>query len=423
MQQSFRTLSLNHSKAPVEIREKFHLSEQDLQEFPAEIRRIWGLEELMLLSTCNRTEIYYQSETDLSDELIKLLCLRKGVEDPAAQHDYFEVPGSSLDSVRHLFRVAMGLDSQVLGDLQISNQVKQAYARSSEQKLAGPFLHRLLHTIFHTNKRVQQETAWRDGAASVSYAASELGAELTAMIEHPQVLVIGLGEMGADAARNLKGGPWGRFALCNRSLEKAESLAAELDAEVLPFEQVKTELCRFDLIVSAVSAPEPIISADAFEGAEFHPRYLIDLSVPRSIDPAVEQTPGIVVYDIDEIRNRTEETLRQRREAVSAVEAIVDQELSGFRLWSKELTISPAIHKFKEALEQIRQEELARYLKHAGEAEAQLVEKVTKSMVKKIVKLPVLQLKAACQRGEQDALVEVLSDLFDLEKTRESSAS
>ncbi|MEM7040686.1 MAG: glutamyl-tRNA reductase, partial [Bacteroidota bacterium] len=145
-------------------------------------------------------------------------------------------------------------------------------------------------------------------------------------------------------------------------------------------------------------------------------KYLIDLSVPRSIDQDVEGVPGVIRYDIDEIQARTDETLRQREAAIPDVRAIISDEMAGFGSWNQELSISPTIHKLKDALEQIRRDEIARFLKNADAEAAELVDKVTKSMMNKIIKLPVLQLKAACQRGDQENLIDVLNDLFDLER-------
>lgn len=413
---NFKCISLSHKLASVDVREKFHLSDDQARRFSGQIKEILGLEELLLLSTCNRTEVYYISEEDRSEELVKLLCLEKGITHHWDYSPLFEVFTDHNLSVRRLFEVSMGLESAVIGDIQISNQIKQAYTIAHEMELAGPFLHRLLHTIFHANKRVHQETAYRDGAASVSYAASELAQELTAMYLAPAVLVIGLGEMGRDVALNIAQGKFSRVCLMNRTPQKAASLAQEIKAEWQPIEKLPEILGQFDVVVSAVAVEQPLFSprlvASCSQGRS---QFYIDLSVPRSVAPIVDEIPGVVVYDIDDIRSRTEETLRRRKEAVPAVLQIVSQEMDGFLDWSRELTISPTIQKLKDALEDIRREELDRFLKNADPREVELVEKVTKSIMNKIMKLPVLQLKAACRRGEEETLIGVLSDLFNLE--------
>ena len=420
MQESFKVLSLSHRKAAVDVRELMHLSDQAASNLASNLNKILGLEEVLVLSTCNRTEIYFSSAVDRSMEVLRLLCMEKGIGNPLKYEHFFEYIDDEAAAVRHLFRVAMGLDSQVIGDLQISNQVKLAYAASAKLNLAGPFLHRLMHTIFHANKRVQQETPYRDGAASISYASAELAKELVNMHQQPSILVVGMGEMGRDVAKNLANS-FDRIALSNRTDAKAAVLAEEIGAEMVPHADLYQALKDHTVVISAVSGDTPIFRPEHFQGlADFQQKFLIDLCVPRSVDPAVENIPGILVYDIDEIKTRTDETVSRRIAAIPAVEAIIDSEMSGFNLWRKELSISPVIQRFKEALEDIRKDELARYLKNASEQESQLAEKITKSMINKIIKLPVLQLKAACQRGEEENLAEVLNDLFNLEAMERS---
>ena len=415
MQVSLKAISLSHKKAGVTIREQMHLSNDAGKALLHRIREVYDLDEVFVLSTCNRTEVYYSSHQELSFEILKLLCIEKGIEDPETYIPFFEFITDEETTVRHLFRVAMGLESQVIGDLQISNQIKTSYAAAAELQLAGPFLHRLLHTIFHANKRVQQETAYRDGAASISYAAAELVKDLVKNQEDASVLVVGLGTMGRDVARNLAKENL-RVALVNRTDAKAEALAEEIGVEFVAFEQMYEAMPDFKVIVSAVSGDAPIIRREHFQnGARFEQKVLVDLCVPRSIDPEVEKIPGFLVYDIDELKTETDRTVAKRKAAIPAVEAIIEGEMSGFRVWRKELGISPVIQRFKEALEDIRREEMARYLKKATAEEAALMDKVTKGMVNKIIKLPVLQLKAACKRGEEESLAEVLKDLFNLE--------
>lgn len=415
MQESMKAISLSHNKASVEIRERVHLNDETSRALLSQLREVFGLEEAFVLSTCNRTEVYYSSAKDLSLDILKVLCIEKGLDNHQSFVPYFEFITDEETVVRHLFRVSMGLESQVIGDLQISNQVKTSYAAAAELEMAGPFLHRLLHTIFHANKQVQQETAYRDGAASISYACGELVKDLIQAHQEASVLVIGVGEMGRDVARNLGKGV-SRLAVVNRTDVKAQELANEIDAEFVPYDRLYDVLNEFTVIVSAVSGDAPIIRGEHFQNhSRFDQKFLVDLCVPRSIHPEVEKVSGFVVYDIDEIKTQTDKTIERRKAAIPAVEAIIENEMSGFRVWRKELGISPVIQRFKEALEDIRKEEMARYLKKCTAEEVKLMEAVTKGMVNKIIKLPVLQLKAACKRGEEESLAEVLNDLFNLE--------
>lgn len=417
MQVQFKVLTISHEQAPLEVREMFHLNNEQTRSLSEQIRSVLGYEEVLVLSTCNRTEIYVVSEDANAETLLKMLCIEKGIANPLSYLPYFQWISQAMPAARHMFEVSMGLRSQVVGDLQISNQVKQSYALAAELNLAGPFLHRLLHTIFHTNKRVQQETAYRDGAASVSYASAELARELVGIMQAPSALVIGMGEMAQDVTKQLVTGGFTRIALTNRTDEKAAAFAQELGIEHLPFAEMKSRCREFNVVLVAVGAENHLITPDILSGV-VGPKFFIDLSVPRSVSPAVEQIPGMLVYDIDEIKSRTDEVLRTRLAAVPAVNSIIDADMASFMDWSRELTISPTIQKLKDALEQIRMEEMAKFVKGAAPQEVEMMDKVTKSMVNKILKLPVLQLKAACKRGEQENLIDVLNDLFDLENAK-----
>ncbi|MEM6299120.1 MAG: glutamyl-tRNA reductase, partial [Bacteroidota bacterium] len=258
----FQAISLSHRTASVSVRERAALNEKQTRYILSQVRDLAGIQEILILSTCNRTEIYYNSAEDHSFLLIRMLAI--------AQHkiSYCEIAENATfindhdDAARHLFRVAMGLDSQVIGDLQISHQVKNAYQWSADAQLAGPFLHRLMHTIFFTNKRVTQETEFRDGAASVSYAAAELANDLSKTWVEPQVLVIGLGEMGSDVARNLKNFSLKNVTLANRTFEKAEKLATECNFNAIPLNKVHQSLIDYDIVISAIASPEPFLKKE-----------------------------------------------------------------------------------------------------------------------------------------------------------------
>ncbi|MEQ9169017.1 MAG: NAD(P)-binding domain-containing protein, partial [Fulvivirga sp.] len=270
-------------------------------------------------------------------------------------------------------------------------------------------------------KRVVQETSFRDGAASVSYATKELIEDITTEIVNPKILILGLGEIGQDVCRNFVGSKKD-IVIANRTTEKAETLGAECGFPTMGFESALTSLSSFDVIVSSVAKNEPTITKESVSQIEIlTPKFFIDLSVPRSIEMTIEDVPGALLYNIDNIQSKASETLNKRIAAVPDVENIINESLVDFEDWSKEMIVSPTIKKLKGALENIRQEEIQRYLKDASSDEAKVVDTVTKSMMQKIMKLPVLQLKAACKRGEAETLIDVLNDLFDLDKQSEPS--
>jgi glutamyl-tRNA reductase len=437
MQLSFKALTINYKTAPVEIREKLSLNESECQSFLQKASEMFALSELFVLSTCNRTEIYYSlpenniantnltipkacpfaSSKSLPQKLIALLITQKGLSDSESYFPYFQSIEEHKEAIKHLFSVSMGLQSQVIGDIQISNQVKKAYQYSADLNLASPFLHRLLHTVFYTNKRVAQETSFRDGAASVSYAAAEMTLELSQTVIQPKILVIGVGEIGGDVVKNLDAADYHTVTVMNRTFEKAQEFANTQGFEVARMENLKEEVQKADVIICSVAANEPILTkklVEEVQGIRF--KYLIDLSVPRSVEPEVEQIPHVSVFNIDQIQNRTAEVIERRKSAIPHVQSIIDEAVEGFEDWSKEMIVSPTIHRLKNALEQIRKEEINRHLKNLDEKEIEKIEMITKGIMQKIIKLPIIQLKAACKRGEAETLVDVLNDLFNLEQ-------
>ncbi len=424
MQNKFRAISLSHKSAPVEIRELIALDEGSIHSLLLKLREFFSISDTLILSTCNRTEVYYSHDLDLSSEIIKLIGLEKGLTNVVDYLEYFRIFDNDREAINHLFNVSMGLEAQVVGDMQISNQVKRAYQASADLNLAGPFLHRLMHTIFFTNKRVVQETAFRDGAASVSYAAVELIGELTANTYQPRILLIGVGEIGEDVAKNMVNLPDAKVTITNRTYEKSKGLADIMGFEVIPFEQCFEAMKEADVVVSSIMKSEPFITKSLVKTFSI-PSYklFVDLSVPRSIDTTIEDVPGVLLYNVDNIRSKASETLEKRLAAVPQVEAIIEQSINEFYNWKKEMMVSPTINKLKNALEQIRMEEMERFLKNADEKEYAIMDRITKSMMQKILKVPVVQLRAACQKNQADQMIDIISDLFDLEKVSDKKNS
>ncbi|MGV3587292.1 MAG: glutamyl-tRNA reductase [Adhaeribacter sp.] len=417
MPNQFKVLTLSYKNAPIAIREMVSLNESACRNLLEGIKEFTPVREALVLSTCNRTEIYYTADKDYNQEMLKLLAMQKGFIGVKKIMPYFQHITEANLAVRHLFRVTLGLESQVAGDMQIMNQVKHAYQWAADAEMAGPFLHRLMHTIFFANKRVANETSFRDGAASVAYATVELVEELTKNIKNPRVLMIGLGDIGATVCRNFVKTNLKNVVITNRTYRKAEALAQECSQVATPWETVWDEIKAADVVISSVPGDCFFISAAAVTKQEMLvQKSFIDLSMPRSIDSAIDQLPGASVHNIDSIRNRATVALERRLAAVPQVEGIISEAMAEFNTWNKEMAISPAVQKFKNTLEQIRQQEIARYVKNLGTIEKDLLEEVTRNILQKIVKLPVLELKAACQRGESENLIEGLQALFNLEK-------
>jgi len=416
----FKSVSISHRSAPLTIREMVALNEDECKAFSLKCKDLFGLQELLIVSTCNRTELYFTTQENISEQLIKALLIEKGLSNSAEYMKYFIQMNETNESLQHLFEVATGLQSKVVGDLQIPNQIKKAYQLAADHNMAGPYLHRLMHTIFYSNKRVAQETSFRDGAASVSYATVALAEELSQALVAPKVLILGLGEIGIDVCKNFEDKDFAEVTVMNRTIEKAERVSQGKNFRVAPFEDMCKEVEAADIIISSVRTDTPIITQEKLKAMQLLSfKYFIDLSVPRSIEEAVEKVSGILLYNIDSLKARADEALALRMASIPNVRVIIQESIDSFNDWSKEMEVSPIIHKLKGALEQIRKEEINRHLKGLSAEEIEKLEKITASLVQKIIKQPIIHLKAACKRGDSEAMVDVLNDLFNLEQFEE----
>ncbi len=417
MTQNFKALVLTYKTAPLVVREQVSLNEAAAKQLLQFIRDFSAATDVLVVSTCNRTEIYYVSEKDFSVQVFKGLAIIKNL-DPDFEKHFASFEG--IEAVHHLYEVAIGLDAQVVGDFQISGQVKNAYQWSADENMAGPFLHRLMHTIFFANKRVVQETSFRDGAASISYAAKELAEDLVSTTREPKVLVVGVGEIGQDVCLNMINSGFKQVTILNRTIDKAEKLAQRCGFAFGSIDQLKEEISKADVIISSVSGNDPIVNRELLKDLNtLSPKYFIDLSIPRSVESSIDEIPGVILYNLDDIQEKTNEAVEKRKASIPQVKSIITESISDFEDWSKEMVVSPTIQKLKNTLEQIRKEELARFLKNAKAEEAEKLEEMSRSLMQKILKYPVLQLKAACKRGDAESLTEMLHELFNLEKTEE----
>ena len=415
--QYFRAVGLSHQHAPLALRERLALDEAVCRRLLATLHQRLGLADVLVLSTCSRTEIYYCHAHDRSAAVLSALVHEKGEPDAAefAPHvARYTAPGAA---VQHLFEVALGLDAPVLGDQQIGGQVKRAYQWAAEAGTAGPYLHRLLHTIFFVGKRVQAETAFREGAASAASATLGLVQHLTRHQAAPRVLVVGVGEIGTDVARHFAASArYGPVVLCNRTPAPAVALAAELGLAVLPWAHLARGIEDADVVVVAAAGGPCLTLALMQQVTVLSNKFLVDLAVPRSIEAAVEDVPGVLVFTLDDVQDRATEALASRRAAVPQVQALIAEAVADLQEWSETMAVSPVIQQLKSALERLRQEEMQRFGKNSTPAETRLLDEMTRSLMQKVLKQPVLQLKAACRRGEPGPLVTLLAEVFDLER-------
>jgi glutamyl-tRNA reductase len=421
MTSSFKAISLSYKNAPIKVRESVALNEAECKQLLDYLRSNTQISEALVLSTCNRTEVYYQAQEDRSQQIIEGIGVIKGLKNLEEIISFFDSIDSSPEAIRHLFYVSLGLESQVIGDLQIVNQVKRAYQYASEKGMAGTFLHKLMQSVFATNKRVVQETCFRDGAASVSYATVEMVRELTSGITNPEVLIIGLGEIGADVCKNLCKAGVGNILVANRTLEKSQALAVDYPVQVIEWAYISEQVAKADVVISAVPGLQHFLRKSFIEKLSIPDyKYFIDLSMPRSIENTIEDIPGVLLFNIDAIKSKASQALEKRKSAIPHVKELIADATTVFAEWTKEMAVSPVIHELKESLEQIRQSEMNRFMKNMSEEENKKVEQITRSIIQKILKSPVMELKAACKRDDAEQLSEALRALFKLEDSQVS---
>lgn len=332
-------VGLNHRTAPVEVREKLAFAEKDLETVLPALRQETGLKEGLILSTCNRVEIYGVADgKEKTDAVKNFLSRRRSVArreiDPYL-YDRFQ-PGS----VGHLFRVACGLDSMVLGETEIFGQVKKAYLKASELQSAGAVLHRMFQKTFHIGKKVRTETGINEGAVSVSSVAVELAEKIFGSLEAKKVMIMGAGEMSEATVRHLveKGTP--SVLASNRSFERAQKLAEQFQGEAVPYDQAFARMGEVDIVISSTSAPHPIIHAPevrrVMQERGQKPLFFIDIAVPRDVDPEVERIDNVYVYNIDDLKGLATANLKQRQAQMALCDSLIEEEVGRFMRWLEE---------------------------------------------------------------------------------------
>jgi glutamyl-tRNA reductase len=398
---------VSHHRAPVELRERVAL---DLDACRALAERLEG--EAVVLSTCNRTELYLVRDEHADDAAVDTLTQLAGerADDLSAALYRLRDEAAAL----HLFRVAAGLDSLVPGEGEILGQVRTAF----EAGTAGPFLDRLFRQALHTGRRVRTETAIGESPASVPSAAAALAQQVFGDLTGRRVLLLGAGKMSESAARNLRSRGAEIGVVANRSLDRGEELAEKLDARGIALEAVAAELEHADVVVSATSASGLVLSRDSVAAAlrsrKGRPLLLIDLAVPRDLDPAINELDGCFLYDVDDLEAVVTETLSGRRGEAARAEQLVAGEADRFREWQASLDIVPTIASLRALAEEIRDRELSKAGGRLSERERKHIESVTSQIVAKLLHLPTIRMKEAAAAADGVVYADVVRHLFGL---------
>lgn len=411
-------LGLNHRIAPVSVREMFWFSDDGVRAILARLKEA-GAREAVLVSTCNRTELYVVPAPDQDEQsLWGLLAASKSAQGECGSAPHYAL--HSLRAVQHLFKIASGIDSMVLGDVQILGQLKTAYALAQECRSAGPLLNKLFHAALHTGKRVRSETEIGDGAVSVGYAAAELASKIFHDLSRKTALLIGAGETGELTAQHLRSHGLGTLLIANRTRERAEQLCSRIDGSVVAFEEMHAVLPEVDIIISSVSAPGYVLSRPQIEAAMKRrgasPLFVIDIGVPRNIDPEAGTLANLFLHDVDSLQQIIDRNLERRRAQLPRVMEIVLQELVQFDRWHASLELNPTIQLLREQFELIRQSEVEKFSHHFDRDHQEDVAMLTKRIINKILHGPMVNLKGESARGhEVQKEIQMVRAIFGLD--------
>jgi glutamyl-tRNA reductase len=398
---------VSHHRAPIELRERVAL---DLDACRELAERVGG--EAVVLSTCNRTELYVAREDDAEELAVDTLAQLAGDRAPDLAAALYRLRDEA--AALHLFRVAAGLDSLVPGEGEILGQVRTAFEAGS----AGPILDRLFRQALHTGRRVRIETAIGESPASVPSAAAALAQQVFGELDRRRVVLIGAGKMSEATARNLVSRGAEIAVVANRTAAHGEELARKLRAAPVALEAVGAELEQADIVVSATSAPELVLTRDAvataLRGRKGRSLLLVDLAVPRDLDPRINELEGCFLYDVDDLEAVVAETLSGRRGEAARAERLVAVEAERFRDWQASLDIVPTIASLRALVEEIRDSELARAGGKLSERERKHVESVTSQILAKLLHLPTIRMKEAAAAADGVVYADVVRHLFGL---------
>lgn len=429
---TFVVIGINHRTAPVDIREKVVFAGDELPEALRELVAVAGVRESVIISTCNRTELYCFTDTSFADSPAARPQttdeITDRITDATAQplvewlmhwHDLaahqldvgstlYQLQGTA--AVEHVFAVACGLDSLVLGEPQILGQLKDAYRAALDEGVTGPYLNRLLQTAFSVAKRVRTQTSIGSNAVSVASAAVAMARTVFERFEQHTALLVGAGDTIALAARHLHAHGLRRIIVANRSLDKAQELAAEFNGFAIELDAIATHLPEADIVISSTASPTPVIRFDAVRAAlrtrKRRPIFMVDIAVPRDIEPQVAKLEDVYLFTIDDLHNVVNENLESRREAARDATQMIAAEIAQFEQQLKTLDAVPAIRQMRDEADTLRAQttEQARRMLATGRDPREVVEFLATTLTNRLLHGPSQRLRDAAERGEVELL-------------------
>ncbi len=412
---------INHQTAPIEIRERFAFSPSQLQHaYTQEQDKI--VEGLVILNTCNRTELYATARNiERGQEHLKsYLSSISGL--PVEQIEQYLYQPNCYDAIEHLFRVSSGLDSMIVGETQVLGQVKDAYQKAQEYKASDAVLNSLFQKAIHVGKKVRTATAIDQHPVSVSYAAVELAKKILGPLHDKTVLVVGAGEMADLATQYLMVNGVRSVIISNRSYEKAVEMAELFNGRAARFDLLPTELECADIVISCTAARHYVLRddncGDTLRSRQGRKIIMIDVAVPRDIDPSLNAIEGVFLYDIDDLQGVIDLNMAARRKAAIRAEAIIADELEEFNEWMASLSVVPVISALKKHGEIIKQNELKKAINRLGKTsdrEKEIMTAMAHSIVNQLLHYPVINLKEMAVSNQGHLYAEVVKKLFSLE--------
>jgi glutamyl-tRNA reductase len=361
MPRTIQVVGLSHHTAPVEVREALAFPRDRLPEALASMRAVEGVEEVVILCTCNRVEVYVCARSAQGGARVKeLLTSFHGLD--AGRFDHHLYTREGLDAVTHLFRVATGLDSLVLGETQVTAQVKAAYQLAAAERAVGSVLHRLFQHSLSVAKRVRSGSEIDSGRASIGSVAVQLAQRIFETLTNRTALLIGAGQMGEIVLRSLNAAGARRTLVANRTFARAEALARECGGSAVPFDQLAANLTQADIVISSADAPHYVIRrsdvATALRARQGRSLFLIDIAVPRNIEPAAAELAGCFLYNVDDLRTVVEETIRRRKRELSRCLAAVNEEAQKFMRWAQRAGVALPAAEPRDSLNELKRQEL-----------------------------------------------------------------
>ncbi|HSK47536.1 MAG TPA: glutamyl-tRNA reductase [Coriobacteriia bacterium] len=418
-------VGLSHKTAPVEIREKLTFPAQRQEDALSRLADSEAVSEAVILSTCNRTEIYAVTSTgfDGPEAIIDFMADYHDLDRHELVRYLYISEGEAV--VKHLFRVVASLDSMVLGEAQILGQVKEAYDHSFSHQASGRVFNKLFRQSFEVGKRVRTETEIGENAVSISYAAIELAKKVFDKLEGRTVLILGAGKMSELTAKHLVCNGVERVLVANRTYERAEELASKFGGEAIRYDDLFTRMREADIVISSTAATHYVITRDKVAQAARHrrdPLFLIDIAVPRDIDPACASVDDVFLYDIDDLNGVVSSNLEERMVEARRAEVIIEEEMAEFERWIESMEVVPTVAAIRAKAEQVRTEELEKALKRLGtlsDKEMQTVEALSCAIVNKMLHGPTARLKEVATEKRGYNYIEAARFLYGLDSNPE----